>query len=286
VARERDAKREIEMAQRPLAHENAMITRRECVAPGFWCVGFRAPRIAGAVRAAQYVAIDQPGRFAVRLPLGIWTAEGDEITVLFREWGERTAQLAHSDIGTAVDLIGPLGNDFTIPARGARATIVAGGLGVVPFWLLGKRLLAADVQTRVVLGARTAALLVGAAELRALGLNVELCTDDGTAGTRGSVLDALDSEPPADIVYGCGPPNMLRALSKRCVAANMPCEISMEETFGCSMGTCWGCVVPVRRGAKQGSGYPKAHAESRDFDYSRVCFDGTVYAAADLVWSA
>jgi dihydroorotate dehydrogenase electron transfer subunit len=274
------------MAQRPLAHEKAMITRRECVAPGFWCVGFRAPQIAGSARAAQYVAIDQTGRFAVRLPLGIWTVEGDEITVLFREWGERTAQLAQSDVGAAVDLIGPLGNDFTIPASGARATIVAGGLGVVPFWLLGKRLLAARVQTRVVLGARTASMLVGASELQALGLSVELCTDDGTAGTRGSVLDVFEDGSRADIIYGCGPPHMLRELCKRSVAAGVPCEISMEETFGCSMGTCWGCVVPVRRGAKQGSGYPKAPAEPREYDYSRVCSDGTVYAAGDVVWSA
>jgi dihydroorotate dehydrogenase electron transfer subunit len=274
------------MAQRPLAHEKAMITRRECVAPGFWCVGFRAPQIAGAVRAAQYVAIDQPGRFAVRLPLGIWTVEGDEITVLFREWGERTTQLAQSDVGTTVDLIGPLGNDFTIPASGARATIVAGGLGVVPFWLLGKRLLAARVRTRVMLGARTASMLVGAAELNALGLSVELCTDDGTAGVRGTVLDVLKSGPPADIIYGCGPPKMLQALCAHSVDVRVPCEISMEETFGCSMGTCWGCVVPVRRGSKQGSGYPKAPGEPREYDYSRVCSDGTVYAAADLVWSA
>jgi dihydroorotate dehydrogenase electron transfer subunit len=274
------------MAQRPLAHEKAMITRRECVAPGFWCVGFRAPQIAGAVRAAQYVAIDQPGRFAVRLPLGIWTVEGDEITVLFREWGERTTQLAQSDVGTTVDLIGPLGNDFTMPASGARAMIVAGGLGVVPFWLLGKRLLAARVRTRVVLGARTASMLVGAAELNALGLSVELCTDDGTAGVRGTVLDVLKSGAPADIIYGCGPPKMLKALCAHSVDVRVPCEISMEETFGCSMGTCWGCVVPVRRGSKQGSGYPKAPGEPREYDYSRVCSDGTVYAAADLVWSA
>ncbi|HLJ84825.1 MAG TPA: hypothetical protein VKT51_11680 [Candidatus Eremiobacteraceae bacterium] len=273
------------MAHRPLAHEIAKITRRECVAPGFWCVGFRAPRIAREARAAQYVAIDQPGRFAVRLPLGIWTVEGDEITVLFREWGERTTQLAQSGVGTSVDLIGPLGNEFSAPAAGSRATIVAGGLGVVPFWLLGKRLLEDHVRTRVVLGARTASLLVGASELRALGLRVELCTDDGSDGIRGTVLDVLADGPPADIIYGCGPPQMLRALCAHAVSSRVPCEISMEETFGCSMGTCWGCVVPVRRGAKQGSGYPKAPGESRQYDYSRVCADGTVYAAADLVWS-
>lgn len=274
------------MAISPLAHENASITRRELAAPGFWCVGFRAPRIAGQARAGQYVAIDLPGTFAVRLPLGIWTAERDEITVLFREWGERTARLAQCEKGMTVDLIGPLGNDFTIPARGSRATVMAGGLGVVPFWLLGKQLLAAGVQTRVVLGARTAAMLVGANELRALDLHVDLCTDDGSVGMRGTVLDMLDQGLPADALFGCGPPQLLRALCDRAIAAGVPCQVSMEEMFGCSMGTCWGCVVPVRRGCAQGSGYPKAPREQREYDFSRVCTDGTVYSATDLMWSA
>jgi hypothetical protein len=59
----------------------------------------------------------------------------------------------------------------------------------------------------------------------------------------------------------------------------------MEETFGCSMGTCWGCVIPVRRGTPQGTRYPKASAEPRDYDFARVCIDGTVFNAADLVWA-
>jgi dihydroorotate dehydrogenase electron transfer subunit len=89
---------------------------------------------------------------------------------------------------------------------------------------------------------------------------------------------------PADIIYGCGPPAMLRALCLVANAARVPCEISMEETFGCSMGTCWGCVVPVRRGAPQGTGYPPAPRDSRGFDLARVCIDGTVFSASDVLW--
>jgi hypothetical protein len=77
---------------------------------------------------------------------------------------------------------------------------------------------------------------------------------------------------------------MLRALCEHAISANIKCQISMEETFGCSMGTCWGCVVPLRRGSGQATGYPKAKDEERAFDLSRVCTDGTVYTAADIVW--
>jgi len=272
------------MSLAAIALETAVVTSRESIAPGFWRVGYRSPWIARSAGPAQYVAIDLPGPFAVRLPLGIWTTHEDEFTLLFREWGERTVHLSRLLPGAEVSMLGPLGNRFDVPVRGGRATIVAGGIGVVPFWMLGRALLQAGVDTRVVLGARTKAMLAGADELRALGLTVEVCTDDGSAGTRGNVIEMLDNNNPTDVLYGCGPPAMLRTLCEYANSAKIRCQISMEETFGCSMGTCWGCVVPVRRGAEQGTGYPKAPNERREYDLSRICTDGTVYEASDLMW--
>lgn len=274
------------MVSTPLL-ETAILTSREHIAPGFWCLGLRCPAIAQRAKAAQYVALDVPGEFSVRLPLGIWTVTDDgEFTLLFREWGERTKRLARLPDGESISTIGPLGNVFDLPQRGQRATIAAGGIGVVPFWLLAKQLYDEGVQTTVLLGARTKEMMVGAAELALLGVDVELCTDDGSLGVRGTVLDLLKGAPSTDMLYGCGPPQMLRALCAYALASGVPCQISMEETFGCSMGTCWGCVVPVRRGCAQGTGYPRAASESRDYDFARVCLDGTVFYATDVRWPA
>lgn len=267
-----------------IALETAVVTSRESVAPGFWRVAFRSPRIARAAGPAQYVATDFPGPFAVRLPLGIWTVDGDEFTLLFREWGERTEQLSRVKPGMAISVIGPLGNTFDIPATGKRATIVAGGIGIAPFWLLGKALIEAGVNSCAIIGARTKSMLAGVDELRDLGLPLDICTDDGSAGQKGTVLDILRAQGPTDMLYGCGPSAMLRALCEHANAASTKCQISMEETFGCSMGTCWGCVVPLRRGSSQATGYPKAEGEQRAYDLSRVCTDGTVYSATDVVW--
>ena len=272
------------MSAAQIALETGVVTSRESVAPGFWRVAMRSPRIARAAGPAQYVATDFPGPFAVRLPLGIWTVSGDEFSLLFREWGERTAQLSRVMPGMEISVIGPLGNRFSIPEKGTRATIVAGGIGIVPFWLLAKALIEAGVNTRAIIGARTQSMLSGVDELRTAGLAMEICTDDGSAGEKGTVLDSLRAQGATDMLYGCGPPAMLRALCEYANAAGTACEISMEETFGCSMGTCWGCVVPLRRGSAQATGYPKAKDEQRAHDYSRVCTDGTVYAATDVVW--
>lgn len=267
--------------------ETAILTTREFIAPGFWYLGFHAPKIAERTGPARYVAIDVPGPFTIRLPLGVWTIADGDVTFLFREWGDRTSRLARLPVGTAVSLLGPLGNEFTLPRGGRRAVIAAGGLGIVPFWLLGKSLLAAAVPTVAVVGARTRDLIVGAETLDDLGMRVIVYTDDGSAGTRGSVIDGVRQlAGPDAVIYGCGPAGMLRALCEFANNAGVDCQISLEETFGCSMGTCWGCVVPVRRGSAQGTGYPKAANESREYDFARVCADGTVFKAADLAWHA
>ena len=264
--------------------ETATLTSRERIAPGFWCLGFRSERIAQRARAAHYVAIDVPGPFSVRLPLGIWTVAGDTFTLLFKEWGDRTIRLSRVSEGTPISLIGPLGNVFDVTPRGSRATIISGGIGVVPFWLLARDLVKAGVHVTAVLGARTREHLVGLRELENTGIELVTCTDDGSLGRRGTVIDILATLPGADMLYGCGPPGMLRALCAYALEKGVPCRISMEETFGCSMGTCWGCVVPVRRGAAQAVGYPRAVAEKRAYDFARVCADGTVFDARDLVW--
>ncbi len=266
--------------------EIATLTSREPIAPGFWCVGLRAPGIAARARAAHYVALDVPGEFAVRLPLGIWTVQGSEFTLLFREWGARTTRLAAQPLGAKLSCIGPLGNEFSLPAEGSRALIAAGGIGVAPFWLLARSLLASSVETTLLLGARTKAHLVGAQPLRDLGVALTVCTDDGSEGFKGTIIDALLDQPRPDIIYGCGPPAMLRALCEHAKQKDVACEISMEETFGCSMGTCWGCVIRVRRGCAQGTGYPRAPKEGRDYDFARVCADGTVFSGADVLWPA
>jgi dihydroorotate dehydrogenase electron transfer subunit len=262
----------------------ATLISREHVAPGFWYLGFHSPAIARSAAPASYVAVDVPGAFVVRLPLGIWTASGDEFSLLFREWGDRTRRLAQLSVGSEVSCIGPLGNQFTIPARGSRAVIVAGGIGIVPFWLLGRDLLTAGVKVLAIVGARTKAMLAGVGTLRDIGLDVRVCTDDGSEGEKATAIDVLRKGDPMDMIYGCGPPGMLRALCRHAVETRTACEISMEETFGCSLGTCWGCVVPVRRGCPQGTGYPPSPRDSRTYDLARVCTDGTVFAAADVMW--
>lgn len=89
---------------------------------------------------------------------------------------------------------------------------------------------------------------------------------DGSAGVRGTVLDAIPDLDAYEAVYACGPNPMLAAV-KRAVDGGRLCQLSVEERMGCGNGSCNGCVVPVR-----GRGYV------------RSCVEGPVFEAEALAW--
>ena len=122
-------------------------------------------------------------------------------------------------------------------------------------------------------GVRTAALLAGVDDFRRAGIEVELATDDGTAGHHGYVTDILArrlerGDRPARVV-GCGPPAMLATLAKIAHQYDVPCDVSLENHMACGFGACFSCVAPIRQA--DGS-----------TDLRRVCVEGPV-VSADLV---
>ena len=125
-------------------------------------------------------------------------------------------------------------------------------------------------------GVRTAALLAGVDDFRLAGIEVELATDDGSAGHHGFVTELLArrlerGEHPA-LVVGCGPPAMLVALARLVEHYHLACEVSLENHMACGFGACFSCVVPIRQ----------ADGSS---DLRRVCLDGPVIASHLVDWS-
>jgi dihydroorotate dehydrogenase electron transfer subunit len=87
-------------------------------------------------------------------------------------------------------------------------------------------------------------------------------------GHHGLVTDLLAAELDADphaVVYACGPPGMLEAVRRLCVARDVPGRLALEAGMACGYGACFGCVVPLAGGG-----------------YARVCVDGPVMEAAAL----
>lgn len=208
-------------------------------------------------------------------PMAVYRATpepgGAAVEILYKVTGRGTRLLADARPGDRIRLVGPLGAGFPLPAPGQRALLVGGGTGIASLYEL-----AAAARARgpvgVLLGARSAGDLMGRADFAALGVELRVATEDGSAGARGLVtalLEAALDEPGAgdDLVVACGPTGMMRRAAEIAAARGRRCVVSLENRMACGFGVCLGCAVP-----RAGGGF------------ALVCRDGPVLEAAALAW--
>ena len=148
----------------------------------------------------------------------------------------------------------------------ALAFLIGGGIGIPPMLELARQL---SCEQQIILGFRDELFLLD--EFREQG-KVYLATEDGSAGTKGNVLDAIrENGLSADIIYACGPRPMLGAVKGYAAERGIECWISMEERMACGIGACLACVCRSRE--------RDAHTNVKN---KRVCKDGPVFRAEEV----
>jgi dihydroorotate dehydrogenase electron transfer subunit len=225
--------------------------------------------------------------------------EPEAIDVVYLVKGKLTKSLQHLVPGQKIDVWGPLGNGFMASNSLASThhslshlVLVAGGIGQTPFLALAQEALGRKKfgeqprlemrANRVSLcyGARSAGYYAGLDDFERLGLDVRLATDDGSHGHHGLVTDLLDhllqeerslSSDRSLHIITCGPEPMMEAVARIALAANVPCQISLETPMACGIGICFSCVAKIR----QADG---------NWDYKRTCVEGPVFEASEVVW--
>jgi dihydroorotate dehydrogenase electron transfer subunit len=266
------------------ALHHALVLDRQELAPGVVLLGFDAPELVRVTRPGQFIMAIPPSGERAATALGIYEAGGNRASVMFFVVGKRTAELASLGVGDRIALFGPLGNGFTID-RSRNTAIVAGGVGIASVLLAAQALLRAGARVRLYYGARTAGLLVDRERFASEGCEVLVSTDDASMGHAGYVSDLLaQTDDPPDLILACGPTPMLRAVARVAQEMNVPAQLSLEETFGCGVGGCWGCVVPLVRTSEQSPSFPPAQRDGSDVVYARVCREGPVFWAHELRW--
>jgi dihydroorotate dehydrogenase electron transfer subunit len=271
------------MAAGPRVHTTVVTDRRE-PHPGIVVLGLRAPALAGAARPGQFAMAVPPSGLLAATALGIYEARGERASLMIVTAGPRTAELARLQVGDALDLLGPLGNGFDLESLPASVGIVAGGVGLASVLLAAERCVRAGSKTTLYYGARNGGALVDRELFAEIGCEVVVATDDGSEGHRGFVTDLLRKQLP-ELVLACGPARMLRAVAAIAQERGVATQLSLEETFACGVGACWGCVVPIDRASRQAPKFPPpSEREPRPYAHARVCREGPVFWAHELRW--
>ncbi|MBN1931471.1 MAG: dihydroorotate dehydrogenase electron transfer subunit [Desulfobacterales bacterium] len=261
--------------------EKVQILWNKKVGPLYYRIGLKSQRIHLNAKPGQFVMLHLADSSAVflRRPFSIhrltpYNGPSEGIELLYKVIGKGTQKLSMFKKGNFVDLLGPLGKGFSIPEDLHHIFIVAGGVGVAPMVFLALSLhTKMDLsQSSVFLGGRTKEDLLCKNDFGALGMNVHISTDDGSAGDKCLVTHPLEiavkkSRP--QIIYACGPWNMLKCVRDIAKKYAVPCQISIETRMACGIGACLGCAVE-----HQGNGDKYLHA----------CIDGPVFDATTLAF--
>ena len=244
----------------------AIITSNTEVMAGVHLIWLEAPDIASTARPGQFVMVRCGEESLLRRPLSIHQVDGkDKLAVLFNVVGKGTEWLAQCKVGDSLDILGSLGNSFSINPDSQNLLLVAGGIGIAPLAFLAQEALRTEHSATLLYGTANASRYPES--LLPYAMELVSSTEDGSLGKEGRVTDLLpDFIDWADQIFACGPLPMYKTMAQMPELKNKPVQISLEMRMGCGRGICYGCTVKTKSGLKQ------------------VCQDGPVFDLDDVLW--
>ncbi len=255
------------------------IVEKRQLAPQIYLMDVEAPRVAKSAKPGQFIIVkmDEKGE---RIPLTIcdYDAAKGTITIVFQTLGKSTVEMAAYNVGDYfTDFAGPLGeasefiHEEIEALKQQKLVFVAGGVGTAPVYPQVKWLQQCGIQVDVIIGARNKDMVILEDEMKALGANVYVTTDDGSYSRKGLVTDVLkgliDSGTQYDHVIAIGPMIMMKFVSKLTQQYNIKTTISLNPIMVDGTGMCGACRVSV------GGEIKFACVDGPEFDGHLVDFD-------------
>ena len=205
-----------------------------------------APQIAAEAVPGQFVNVQVSRRTAplLRRPLGIAGVNRKRgvVRLVYRFVGEATNILGDVCSGDMLSVIGPLGHGFD--RRWKHPLLVGGGTGLAPLLFLAESMAEDGIRPDVLMGGRTAEDMFWKDMFIDLVERMGLTTDDGSLGTKGTVMAELPlmlRRLHYDCVYVCGPTPMMKAVSAAVLEKGIRCQVSLEKYMACGLGACLSC---------------------------------------------
>lgn len=248
-----------------------IVSRHVMISKDIYSMWIKVPKdnnIAMQAVPGQFISMySSDGSRLLPRPISICEIYDDSriLRVVYRVVGKGTEEFSKLKEGHSIDIVGPLGNGFTL--KEGKSLLIGGGIGIPPMLELAKQL---KGEVSVVLGYRDNDLFLSE-EFKKYA-NLYISTEDGSVGTKGNVIDAIKANNiEADNIFACGPIPMLKGVKEYAVSNGIKAQISMEEKMACGIGACLGCVCQSKE--------KDSHSNVNN---KRVCKDGPVFDAEEI----
>lgn len=211
------------------------------------------------MKPGQFVNIKIDG-YMLRRPISIsLVKDRNQFVIVYKVVGDGTKKLSTVASGETIDMFGPLGSSYPIHDDIDDILLIGGGVGVPPLLELARKYRRIRTEVNVVLGFNDKESVFYEDEFKKLGCNVYVATMDGSYGTKGTVMDAIEQNNiTTEFVCSCGPVPMLKAVEEKYTKGYM----SFESRMACGMGACMACV---------------AKDKNEEALYHRICKEGPVF---------
>lgn len=255
------------------------ILKKEALNPTVTRMVVEAPLVARNAQPGQFVIlrVDQQGE---RIPLTIagYDRKAGTVTIIFQLVGASTLALDRLNPGDAIqDFAGPLGTPSHTEGL-KKVAVVGGGVGCAIALPVAQKLHDQGAVVHAIVGFRSKDLVILKEEFQAASEKLLLMTDDGSAGQKGLVTDALkeliESGEQYDQVIVIGPLVMMKFVCALTKQYDLPTVVSMNPLMVDGTGMCGGCRLTV------GGTMRFACVDGPDFDGHQVDFDEAIARAA------
>lgn len=256
------------------------IIKAEKLADKIFLMDIAAPRVAKSCQPGEFVIVkmDEKGE---RIPLTIcdFDRTAGTVTIVFQIVGASTLRMSTLQAGDAFqDFVGPLGQPSEFvktdldELKKKRLLFVAGGVGTAPVYPQVKWLREHGIEADVIVGAKTAELLILEDQMKAVAGNLYITTDDGSYGRKGMVTEVIkDLVVNQGIQYdeciAIGPMIMMKFVCLLTRELNLKTIVSMNPIMVDGTGMCGACRLSV------GDEVKFACVDGPEFDGHLVNFD-------------
>ncbi len=247
------------------------IIKKERLNPTVTKMVIEAPLVAKKAKAGQFIILRVDAR-GERIPLTVagYDRAAGTVTIIYQIVGATTMRLDRLEEGDALcDFVGPLGKPTEIEGK-KRVAVVGGGVGCAIALPVAQALAAQGTIVDSVVGFRNKDLVILEEEFRAASREYRLMTDDGSAGRKGLVTEALKElleTNQYDEVIAIGPLVMMKFVSLLTKEYGVKTVVSMNPVMIDGTGMCGGCRITV------GGETKFACVDGPEFDGHLVDFD-------------
>lgn len=248
------------------------ILKKTVLNPTVTSMEVEAPLIASKAEPGQFIIlrVDEKGE---RIPLTIagYDRKLGTVRIIFQIVGGSTMQLNHLNEGDFIhDFVGPLGRATETEGL-KKVAIIGGGVGCAIAYPVAKKLSEEGCEVHSIIGFRNKDLVILEDDFSKVSKVFKLMTDDGTAGTKGLVTNALEALIETgntyDEVIAIGPLIMMKFVVQLTKKYNIKTVVSMNPIMIDGTGMCGGCRLSV------GGKTKFACVDGPDFDGFEVDFD-------------